>query len=229
MTTCARRLYARAAELDPGFADARIFHAWTHWQHARSGFSADPAADFALCRALVDTLRAEGVASANLAHLDAVTHLMQGDYDRALEVTAEAVRLGPSRLFGFIPAAIVYIYAGRYPAAVEVLRRTIRAMPATPNDTIYNLAMVSALTGDHTLAIALAEEYMARVPKDLYAFTTLAVAYGLAGQGEKARQVIARFRTVFPDYTLAAYGAHEPFRDPAELARVTAVLRAAGL
>lgn len=225
----ARRLYARAAALDPEFVDARVFGAWTHWQHARSGFSKDRAADFAECRSVVKELHNRGVDTANLRHLDAVTRLMEGDYDTAISTAQAAVRAGKSRLFGNTPAAIVFIYCRRYDAAIDVLRETIRSVPATPNDTIYNLAMVSSLTGAHERAIALAEEYKRRVQGDLYGWTTLAFAYGAAGVTDRARETMLEFRELYPDYRLSDFAAHEPFRDPRTLDSVLAVMRAAGL
>lgn len=225
----ARRLYARAASLDPEFSDAIVFGAWTHWQHARSGFSKDRKADFAACRRVIEDLHSRGVDTANLRHLDAVTRLMEGDYDAAILTAQAAVRAGKSRLFGNAAAAIVFIYSGLYDAAIDVLRETIRSVPATPNDTIYNLAMVSSLIGAHERAVALAEEYKRRVKGDLYGWTTLAFACGASGASDRAREIMAEFRELFPDYRLSDFADHEPFRDPKVLNRVLAVMRAAGL
>ena len=225
----ARSLYAKAFERDPGFIDARVFHAWTYWQHARSGFARDRASELSECRRLLDGLIAQDAATANVKHLESTTLLLERSYEQAVAVSAEAVSLGPSKLFGYTPAAIVNIYTGQFQAAADILRETIRSIPYTPSDTIYNLAWVLGLMGDRSRSVSLAEEYMRRVPADLYAYTTLAVAYGLAGSPGRASETIDAFRERYPSYRITDFEAHEPFRDPAMLSRVVEVLRAAGL
>ena len=155
--------------------------------------------------------------------------LLERNYEQALAVSAKAVSLGPSKLLGHTPAALVNIYTGRFQAAADILRETVRSIPYTPSDTIYNLAWVLGLMGDRSRSVSLAEEYMRRVPDDLYAYTTLAVAYGLAGSPGRAGATIEAFRERYPSYRIADFEAHEPFRDPAMLNRVLEVLRAAGL
>lgn len=225
----ARRLYQKAVALDPEFTDARVFLAWTYWQHSRSGFARDRSFELAECRRLLDALISEGAATANVRHLEAVTLLLERDYDAALSVAVDAVSLGPSKLFGLTPAAVVNIYSGELQAAVDILRETIRETPSTPNDTIYNLAWVLCLMGDHTRAVGLAEEYMRRVPADLHAYLTLSVSYGLAGSPDQARATIKAFREKFPLYRVSDFVAREPFRDEAILERVVDILRASGL
>ena len=225
----ARRLYAKAVALDPGFVDARVYHAWTFWQHARSGFSIDAAADFQECRRLLDAMLAEGLQTANVQHLEAAMLMIERQYDAALQVSARAVQMGPARLFGMTPAAIVHAYSGKLQEAADILQGSLRAYPYTPSDTVYNLAWLSGLLGQSDRAIGLAEEYMRRVPDDLFAHTALALAYGFAGEATQAQDTIRAFRKIYPRYTLADFAAHEPFQDQAILDRVLAVLRDAGL
>jgi adenylate cyclase len=225
----ARRLYIEAFERDPGFIDARVFHAWTYWQHARSGFAKDREEELAECRGTVDALISEGVTTANFRHLESVTLLLERKYDSALSISTQAVSLGPSKLFGYTPAAVVNIYSGQYQAAADILRESIRTIPSTPYDSIFNLAWVLGLMGDYTRAVPLAEEYMRRVPDDLYSYLSLAIIYGLAGSPELASKTIMSFRERYPNYRIPDFKAHEPFRDPAVLDKVVAVLRAAGL
>ncbi len=225
----ARRLYDKALQHDPGFLDARIHRAWTFWQHARSGFARDREAELAVCRGMVDEFLAEGTMTANVRHLEACLLLLERRYEEALVAAGEAIALGPCKLAGYTPAAIVHIYSGNYQLGADVLWETVRTVPSTPTDSIYNLAVVLSLMGDHARAVTMAEEYMRRVPDDLFAYTTLATNLGRAGDLERAKQTISAFRIRFPLYRIADFRAHEPFRDEAVLEKTIEILRVAGL
>lgn len=112
---------------------------------------------------------------------------------------------------------------------VEKVRETIRNIPATPTDTIYNLAWVLGLMGDFSRAVPLAKECMRRLPIDLYAYVTLAILSGLAGFRDQAREAITLLRERYPKYRIPDFESHEPFRDRAILDRVVDALRSAGL
>lgn len=225
----ARRLYLSALECDPNFIDAKVYLAWTYWQHARSGFAHERDAEFSRCRELLNELLAAEKSTANIKHLEAATLLFERDYEAAIAASEMAVSLGPSKLFGHTPSALVNVYTGQFERAVAILRETIRAIPYTPTDTIYNLAGLMSLMGEHDRAVPLAEEYMRRVPNDLYAYITLAIAYSLAGMPERAAEAIASFRELFPNFCIADFVAHEPYRDASKLDELVAVLLTAGL
>ena len=82
---------------------------------------------------------------------------------------------------------------------------------------------------EHDRAVPLAEEYMRRVPNDLYAYITLTIAYVLAGKPERAAETMNAFRELFPNYSIADFVAHEPYRDDSKLDKLVAALCAAGL
>ncbi len=225
----ARNLFARAFEQDPDFIDARVFHAWTYWQDARSGFATDPGENLAVTRQARDALLKTDVKTAGIKHLEAATLLLERDFDAALSAAAEAVALGPSRLFGYTPAALVNLYCGKYQDAADLLREGIRTIPYTPPDTIYNLSIVLGLLDDEQTAVPLAEENMRRVPKDLYAYTALVIACARCGLSAEANGMMETFRQRFPNYRLSHYAAHEPFRDADVLENTLEILRKAGL
>jgi adenylate cyclase len=225
----ARRFFAEAVRIDPSFVDARVMHAWTYWQRARSGFSADRESEYAECRRQLDALLALETDTASLRHLEAATLVIERRYDEALIAAKKAVGMGPSKLFGYTPSAVARIYSGDLQGAADILRETIRTIPATPNDTVYNLAHVLLLMGDHRKALMLAEEYMRRVPTDLFAHLLLAHAQSFNGFPNRARQIIKRFRELFPTYRLSDFEAHEPFRDRSILDTLLEHLRAVGL
>lgn len=227
--TRARQLYSQALSHDPGYLDARVYRAWTDWQDCRSAFAADRARALGKCRAEIDALMADGVETANLLHLHAATLLLERRHEEAIEMSDRAAAMGPCQVFGHTPSGIVNIYVGRLDRAIELLTDTVRVTPYTPSDTVYNLALVFALKNDAKRSISYAEEYVRRVPTDLFAYTALALAHGLAGHDGAARSAIETLHSKFPFYRRESFVWHEPFRDQAVLDRVVDTLTRAGL
>lgn len=225
----ARRLFKQALNLDRDYLDARVYLAWTYWQEARSGFSADRSEALSICRRHVDELKAIGAETANAKHLQSTTLLIELRHDEALEASAAAVPLGPCKIFGYTPAALVNIYSGKVQAGLDHLRTTMRLSPYTPSDAIYTMAYALSMLDDHQNAIQTAEYYLRRVPSDLYAYTLRAMVYAFAGDKETARATIRTFRGLYPSFRLRQFIAHEPYRDQQDLDRVVAALREAGL
>ena len=225
----ARELFARALELDRDFVDARIYLAWTYWQDARCSWSEDRAETLEQCRIIADEIGASGVQSANAAHLDAATLLLEGRHDEARTAARAAAALGPSTVFGYTPSALAHIYSGDAQSGLDLLRTNLRLSPFCPADAIYNMAYALSLLGHHEDAVRTATYYARRVPSDLYAYTLQAIAFGLAGNQEAARQSVRTLRGLFPSYTLAAYREYELLQNKEDLDRVLAALREAGL
>lgn len=225
----ARRLFQECLDHDPNFIDARVCLAWTYWQDSRSGYSRDRRADLSICRKLVDELKASGAETANAKHLEAATLLLEWRHDEALGVAAEAVAMGPCKLFGFTPSALVNIYSGKLHTGNDLLRMTIRLTPYTPNDVVYNLAWVLSSLGDHRNAIQCAKDYLARVPSDLFAYLAMAKAYAFSGDVAEARGTMTAFRERYPIYTIRNLISHEPYQDQRELDRLAETFREIGL
>lgn len=225
----ARHLFERALGHDPEYLDAKVYLAWTYWQDARCGWAADPSEPLADCRGLVDEIRATGVPSANARHQEAATLLIERRHEEALEAAHEAVALGPCRIFGYTPSALVRLYSGELRSAVDLLRTTMRLSPYCPGDAVYTMAYALCLLGDHRNAIQTAEYYVRRVPSDLYAYTLQAIAFSFAGQHERAQQSIRTLLAQYPSFTIQELVPHEPFRNPEDLDRVLEALRTAGL
>ena len=224
-----RRAYNQAVQIDPKFSDAWAMLGWTYWQHARSGFSENPEEDYAECARILDQLNEDAADTPTIRHLKAASLLMAREYDAAIAVATSAVKMGPSKLFGHTPSSLVLAYSGRFQDAVDVLLETIRALPYTPNDTVYMLGWLLSLLGSHAEAIAYGEEYMERVPEDPLAYLALAIEYARGEKIGAARETIRKFRERYPRYTIADFVEREPHRETDVLNLMTAALREAGL
>ena len=225
----ARRLFEQALNRDHDYLDAKVYLAWTHWIDARQEFVADRAGAASRSRILLEEIKTTDAESANIKQLEAAQFMMEGRHQEALEAAKVAVRLGPCRLFGYAPAALIQMYCGDAQAAVDLARTTMRLSPFCPVDVVYYLAYALAWLGDHENAIRAAEEYGRRLPDERYAYALQSIVFDFAGDPERSSSAIRTLRKLYPTFTLRDFISHEFYRDPENLERVVEALRRAGL
>ena len=95
----------------------------------------------------------------------------------------------------------MHLYCGNLERARELFLEVFSQVPVLPDDTLHYYAHTLTLPVDYGEAIALAEEYLRRVPGTAYGYTLLATAQGLAGQSAVAAETVARPRRAFPPST----------------------------
>ncbi|MBU0514267.1 MAG: tetratricopeptide repeat protein, partial [Proteobacteria bacterium] len=109
----ARRLFRRAAELDPKYALAWVMLAWTHWIDARQGFTADKAGALEKAEKLAaKAMRLDQNLSAAHALWGGI-HLIHRRFDAALKSFERAVTLQPNDATSLVLYGRGLICAGR--------------------------------------------------------------------------------------------------------------------
>ncbi len=225
----ARRLFEQAFKLDHDFLDAKVYLAWTYWIAARHGQVPDRAGAVARSRELLEEIKTTGAVSANAKHLEACQFMIEDRHQEARETATIANRLGPCRLFGYAPAAQIYMYCGDAQTALDLLRMSMRLSPFCPDDVVYYLAYSLAWVGDYENAIQAAEEYDRRLPGYVYTYTLQSMIFDFAGDLERSASAIRILRKLYPTFRLGDFISHESYRDPKDLDRVVEALRRAGL
>ena len=225
----ARHLFEQAINHDNDFLDAKVYLAFTHWWDARSGHVTDRVGAIARSRKILEEIIATGLESANAKHLEAVQFLIEGRHHEALETANIAAQIGPCRVFGYAPAAQIYMYCGDPQSALDLLRTSMRLSPFCPPDVVYYLAYALTWQGDHENAIKAAEEYGRRVPGDLYAYVLRSIVFDFAGDLDRSGSAIKTLLKLFPTFSLGDFISHESYRDAKDLDRVVEALRKAGL
>ena len=225
----ARALFDRALKYDPNYVDAKIYMAFTHCMDGRSGYVADRSEAMRKAHVIYEGIGPAGKETANAKNFEAFYNVLMGNFEQALAGADATVERGPCRMFGFAPAAQVYMYCGKPHAALRLLKISMRLSPFLPSDVLYFIAYVSAWIGDYARAIKAAEEYGRRIPGDVYAYVVKAIVYGMAGEAESSASTVKELLSLFPNYTVKEFAAHEAYRDEADLEKVASILHAAGL
>jgi len=223
-----RRLFAKALELDPGYARAYLGLSWAHLQSFQFGWSTDP-----------ETLeRARELAERALA-LDSTldqTHsvlaqilLWKREHDRAIAEAERAVALAPHDADGYETLAEVLAWAGRPDDSLRSIQRAMRLNPQFPFFYAWTLGHAYYLARRNGEASDALENVVRRNPNFLAAHAYLAVLYTEQGRDQEARQAWEKARRLMPEASSSDIRQRLPYRRAADVERVIAAMHKARL
>jgi adenylate cyclase len=226
----ALRLFHKAIELDPAYAQAYAYAAFCYgWRNAASGLTATERAEaYHFAREAV-RLGADDAFSLSWAAF--ALGWTFGELADAAALIDKALALNPNLARAWNQSGWIRIWLGNPDLAIEHLAR---AMRLSPLDAQFH-TMESATAGAHLRAgryaeaSLWAERALRDQPNSLDAARLLAVSRALAGDLEKAKQAVQRMLHIAPGRgASAAY--KNPHTTPPELAETyRAALRQAGL
>lgn len=228
----AQRLLAEARRIDPEFAEA---HAW--WAYSvvlgMTYWETEPDED-----TLREALEATTDAIATDEH-NAVFHMLRGrvqlarrDYSAALVESRRAVELNPTLAAGFCGLGDSLCYEGRYDEAIEHFRRSVALGSHDPQRWAFLSygALALLFAGRYEEAVEWTER-AAVIPNCQY-WTTAhrAVALAHLGREVEARAAVSTLLEECPGFTLA-YAREKLFylKRPEQLATYLDGLAAAGV
>ena len=140
----------------------------------------------------------------------------RGDVDHAIAALEHALSLNPNYVLALAELGRTKIDAGRASEGLKDIEETIRRNPTDPSINIryFWAGMAAVHLGDDRAAVTWLLK--ARQANRSYAPTKpwLAVAYLGAGDGERARAMIAEYLAVSPGFSIAAWNRIMASRNP---------------
>ena len=219
----ALRLLRRAVELDPNFSQA---HAWL----ARVCiFMLHYTLDVQWLNEAIEIARK----AVSLDEADAVGHAMLGyalmfgaQHDLAALHIERAIALNPMDVRITSKHALLLVFTGKGDEAVSSLDADLRRDPFPPAWfwDFRGIALFQA--GKYEEAINALNHLTVLYPWD---YTYLAAAHAHLGFKDRARAYVQKILSTHPNYAISKITILEPYKDPADLARVVDGLRKAGL
>ena len=208
--------FAKATQLDPGFARAFAARSFTSFQTAFMTYSADRALE-------VENARRFAEKCLEIDPLDPFGNFnygrsfwLQGDHDSGQSYLERSIGMSPSFAHGLYARSHADMIAGRGARAIASADEAIALSPLDP--FLYAMHQAKALAhlhlGDHMQACH-HTDLGAREPGAHYIVTTIASAINkVAGKDEQARYWRDRTIARRPDASIAQFFSAIPVRDP---------------
>ena len=153
------------------------------------------------------------------------------DYDRGMQIIANAVEANPNNQTAVIWAAIAKLHCGDLEESLAHSRRALLMSPGDPTAPVSITAIAHAhmALGNHKEALKAAERSYAVSPKYAPSLWMLIAANAQLGRLDAARRWLVKFQALVPGVTIARIREGQPAYDPARMAAILEGLRLAGL
>jgi len=234
----ARELLEQAVKLDPEYAWAWTFLAWTHWIDARFRFSKSRTESFKRAAELAEKAVAMDDKDPDVHALLARIHLFQRQHEKAIAEGEKSVALGPNNAENIVILAMILKFAGRFEEAIELAKKGMRLHPSHPPWYLWNVSTPAWFLGRYEEAIATTKELIDRQrkaggPHFRGALLQLASIYGELGRVEEAKPLLEEVLKQRPNLTLVrrrkGYEKSNFYKDPIYVERAMEAIRKAGL
>jgi len=227
-----RKLYEKAAELDPNNSFLWKDIGWTYYKDARFGWTDTPTQSLALAEELAQKTLAVDDYSAQAYALLSSVYMVKRQHDKAVVYGEKALALGPNIADMKAAVAVPFMYSGRPEEAIELVKKAMRLSPYYPAWYLAVLGIAYRITGQYEEAITSLETWRARAnPRSALPYLSLAYTYVEAGRGEEAQAAVAEVLKRKPKASIKGYAKSKlfPYKNPADIERVLDSLRKAGM
>ncbi len=228
----ARQWFERAIEVDPDYALAYAFLAWSYWHAAFHGWSEDR--ELALERAWFLAAKARSLDDAlpDVYALQGALHLLKGEYDEAIEAGEKAVAYNPNHATNTALLAMILHHVGRHEEAVRRFKTAMRLSPYYSAWFLEVLGFAYLGTRQPEEALVAFEEFLARRgigTHASHAHIGRALAYHALDRDDEARAEVARALEVEAGISVSQLRQLSLNKDRAKLERGLAILHRLGL
>ena len=228
----AMRLVKRALDLDPEYAAAWVWLAWSHFHIADYGSAyseeerkqaLESTRDCAHQALEFDPSCADAYAALGLYHLSLSEH------EAAMANINKSVQLAPNHAQNIAISAAILNKCGQPEKAIERIRKAMRLSPVYPSWNLSMLGHAYRLAGMFDLAIETYTEIISTDTDSLDGQIALAEIFGETNQPDQAAVSAKEVLRLNPDFTIKKYVDDLAYSDPAENLRFADGLRKAGL
>jgi adenylate cyclase len=222
----ARRLFERAAALDPNYAAAQVNLGWTYMHEVWWGWTEWPQRVLARAKELAETAIDLDPASAEAYGLMGQILTIEGEFGRAEDLLDRAIEINPNDVSAHANRGSLMLSTGRLDEAVDDLETARRFDPQLSDFSVAELSQALFLQGRYDDAIRTASRVGKNEGAYVIAQLVLAAAYAEMDRPGKAAAAAAEVRRLQPFFDVARFG--QQFRDPSHREHFAAALRKVG-
>ena len=225
----ARRLLARAIEINPGFAAAHAYVALTHVTDYNNGWAEVPEESLETALEMAGHAVAMDEEDPHAHFVLAVALVWNREHARAFAEIQRCLALAPGSAEGHLAKANIQYYIGNATEAIDTLNAYMRLDPLYPEMALYFLAQAQAALGQYEASVNTLKRRLERNPNSATSYALLASCYGHLGMFPESRAAWAELRKIDPSYSIEWRRRILPFRDSRIFDDRMAGLRKAGL
>jgi adenylate cyclase len=229
----ARQLFEEAVKLDPKYATAWAMMGWSYGLDLWLGWSESPPDSLKLAREAGQKALAIDDQHPYVFAMQGIIHLVQRQYDQAIDKLRKSVSIDPNYFGGHLNLAITTFYVGRFEEALELIKKAMRLSPCYGAVVLRLLGHIYFFLDRYEEAITTFTQLDERARKGEYqtyfAPLYLALVYEELGREEEARAYITEALKCNRNLSLELIVQMNPFKNPAHLQRELDNLRKAGL
>ena len=225
----ARRLFLRAAEMDPGYARAYANVALTYatevnfyWARDRENSIRQGLAYAARAMELDDSIPQIYMTRSSL-------YLSQRQHEAAIEAALRTVEVHPNYADGHATLAFVLSYSGRLDEALQALNRALQINPRSSGVYLGLEGRILFLLGRYDDAVTVLEESIDRNPGFDRTRMHLAASYARLGRLDDAGWAVEEALNINPEITLETERREVLYSRQSDIENYIEALRLAGV
>jgi adenylate cyclase len=224
----ARQLFAKAIDLDPGYAAAYLGLSWTYLQSWQFLWTADRES-LARARELAEKAGALNDSLAGACHVLGQVYLWMKEHDRALAQAQRGIALAPNDADGYETLAEVLGWSGKGEESLATIRRAMRLNPRYRYFYLWTLGHGYYLTERRQEALDTFAKLLQANPNFVPAYAYRAVLFSELGRIKEAREAWGKASELSPGASMAGLRERIPYKRPADLDRLLSAAHRAGM
>jgi adenylate cyclase len=224
----ARRMFEKAIELAPKFADAYAGLGFTYYEQWSRLWSQEPQTlerAFELAKKAISLNDSLSTAYTLLSHV----YLWRKQHAQAIAEQERAIALNPNNADNYADLADVLVWAGRPEEALGLVEKAMRLNPHYPARYSFTLGFAYSAMERYEEAMATLKRALPRSPDHYGIHILLAAFYSEMGQEKEARWHVSEALRVNPELSIEDLRQRLPTLMEGGIERVIDALRKAGL
>jgi adenylate cyclase len=182
----AQRLFDEAIGLDPDYANAYVFLAWTYYNEPSYGRTKIPANSYEKAMELAKKAISLDEKNALAYTVFANVYAQTRQFEKAAAARKKALALDPANSSVIALSGMVLFNTGKFKEAILFLKKAIRIDPKHPSWYVWLLGVAYTWIGQNEKAIAAFNKWVSRDPENADAHAFSGVTLIVAGKPEEA-------------------------------------------
>ena len=225
----ARPLFEEAIALEPKFVWPYVYLGYSHMLSVQRGWSESPAKSLQMVFELAQKALAIDDSHDGAHTLLATYYNMKRQYDKGLAEAEKAVALNSNSSDAYMILAGTVGMIGRWEESVLYAKKSLRLSPFPGAYPFFSLGRAYFMTSQYDESITTLKKALTVSPNFILAHIFLAACYSSLGRDAEASAAAKQVLDRNPKFSIESFSKRLPFKNEADIERVVAALRKAGL